>query len=203
MRVLHTAGNRWASSRAWLSNSLLSANFGLASGRRSVSKTALSEVRFLDGPPILLRCGLLASQLGSDPSPRRSDSCRLIRYTSRGLPASPLGFEPKARRFDSCLVFHSAESDLVGPCRTEVETEVVSAVRARESRLARGRCELRSRVPHEDAVSVASKLAQWVEQRFDKPSVVGSTPMLAPACKAGSRESAGLRPRIEVPRRRR
>jgi hypothetical protein len=78
------------------------------------------------------------------------------------LPASPLGFEPKARRFDSCLVFHSAESDSVGPRRTEVETEVVSAVRARESRLARGRFELRLRVPHEDAVSVASKLAQLV-----------------------------------------
>lgn len=86
-------------------------------------------------------------------------------HTSRGLPASPLGFEPKARRFDSCLVFHSAESDFVGPCRPEVETEVVSAVRARESRLARRRCELHQRVPHEDAVSVASKLAQWVEQR--------------------------------------
>ena len=49
---------------------------------------------------------MLASQLRSERSPRRSDSCRLIQYTSRGLPASPLGFEPKARRFDSCLVFH-------------------------------------------------------------------------------------------------
>src|SRR5215472_15654348 len=114
----------------------------------------------------LFRCGLLASQLRSERSPRRSDSCRLIQYTSRGLSASPLGFEPKARRFDSCLVFHSAKSDSVGPRRTKVETEVVSAVRARESRLARLRCELRSRVPHEDAVSAASKLAQWVEQRF-------------------------------------
>ena len=85
------------------------------------------------------RCGLLASQLRSERSPRRSDSCRLIQYTSRGLPGSPLGFEPKARRFDSCLVFHSAEPELVGPSRTEVETEVVSAVRARESRLARRR----------------------------------------------------------------
>lgn len=102
---------------------------------------------------------MLASQLRSERSPRRSDSCRLIQYTSRGLPASPLGFEPKARRFDSCLVFHSAETPK-GPCRTEVETEVVSAVRAPESRLARRRCELRSRVPHEDAVSAASKLAQ-------------------------------------------
>jgi hypothetical protein len=37
--------------------------------------------------------------------------------------------------------------------RTEVETAVVSAVRARESRLARLRCELRTRVPHEYAVS--------------------------------------------------
>ena len=64
-------------------------------------------------------------------------------------------------------MFHSAGSDSVGPRRTEVETEVVSAVRARESRLARGRFELRLRVPHEDAVSVASKLAQWIEQRFD------------------------------------
>ncbi len=82
------------------------------------------------------------------------------------LPASPLGFEPKARRFDSCLVFHSAEPELVGPCRTEVETEVVSAVRARESRLARRRCELRPRVPHEDAVSATSKLAQWIERRL-------------------------------------
>src|ERR1700756_5656421 len=32
---------------------------------------------------------------------------------------------------------------------------------------------------------------------------MGSTPMLAPASQAGSRESAGLRLRIEVPRRRR
>jgi hypothetical protein len=79
----------------------------------------------------------------------------------------------------------------------------VSAVRARESRLARRRCELRSRVPHEDAVSVASKLAQWVEQRSHTPSVMGSNPMLALASQAGSRKSAGLRPRIEVPRRRR
>ena len=108
----------------------------------------------------IIQVWLLASQLRSERSPRRSDSCRLIQYTSRGLPASPLGFEPKARRFDSCLVFHSAESDRVGPCRAEVETEVVSAVRARESRLARRRCELRPRVPHEDAVSAASKLAQ-------------------------------------------
>ena len=68
----------------------------------------------------------------------------------------------------------------------------MSAVRAPESRLARLRCELRSRVPHEDAVSVTSKLAQWVEQRSSKPCVVGSTPMLAPACEAGFRESAGL-----------
>ena len=51
------------------------------------------------------RCGLLASQLRSERSPRRFDPCRLIQYTSSGLPASPLGFEPKARRFDSCLVF--------------------------------------------------------------------------------------------------
>src|SRR5215469_1015506 len=57
-------------------------------------------------PANLFRCGLLASQLRSERSPRRSDSCRLIQYTSCGLPASPLGFEPKARRFDSCLVFH-------------------------------------------------------------------------------------------------
>ena len=83
-------------------------------------------------------------------------------HTSRGLSAPPLGFEPKARRFDSCLVFHSAASESFGPGRSEVETEVVSAVRARESRLARRRCELRSRVPHEGAVSVASKLAQLV-----------------------------------------
>jgi regulator of protease activity HflC (stomatin/prohibitin superfamily) len=82
------------------------------------------------------------------------------------LPVSPLGLEPKARRFDSCLVFHPAEPELVGPCRSEVETEVVSAVRARESRLARRRYELRPRVPHEDAVSATSKLAQWVERRF-------------------------------------
>ncbi len=104
---------------------------------------------------------MLASQLRSERSPRRSDSCRLIQYTSRGLSGSPLGFEPKARRFDSCLVFHSVEPELVGPRRTEVETEVVSAERARESRLARRRFELRLRVPHEDAVSAASKLAQW------------------------------------------
>ncbi len=81
----------------------------------------------------------------------------------------------------------------------EHETQVVSAVRARESRLTRRRCELRSRVSHEDAVSVASKLAQWVEQRSVKPWVVGSTPMLAPASEAGFRESAGCWPRIEVP----
>lgn len=98
---------------------------------------------------------------------------------------------------------HSAVSDPIGPCRTEVETEVVSAVRARESRLARRRCELRSRVPHEDAVSVASKLAQWLEQRSDKPSVVGSTPMLAPAYGAGFKSERGASPRIEVPQRRR
>jgi hypothetical protein len=160
-------------------------------------------VQLLTGPPTKFRCGLLASQLCSERSPRRSDSCRLIQYTSRGLPASPLGFEPKARRFDSCLVFHFGRGARQGPRRTEVETEVVSAVRAPESRLARRRCELRSRVPHEDAVSAASKLAQWVEQRFGTPWVVGSTPMLAPASEAGSRESAGPRPRIEVPRRRR
>src|SRR6185437_8783446 len=56
------------------------------------------------------RCGLLASQLRSERSPRRFDPCRLIQYTSSGLPASPLGFEPKARRFDSCLVFHKLPS---------------------------------------------------------------------------------------------
>lgn len=120
-------------------------------------------------------------------------------HTGRGLLASPLRFERKARRFDSCPVFHSAEPDSVGPCRTEVETEVVSAVRAPESRLARRRCESRSRVPHEDAVSVASKLAQWVEQWLNKPWVVGSTPMLAPAYEAGSKESAGLRPASRCP----
>jgi len=92
----------------------------------------------------IFRCGLLASQLRSERSPRRSDSCRLIQlHTSRGLSASPLGFEPKARGFDSCLVFHSAQPDSLRPCCCEVETEVVSAVRARESRLARRRCELR------------------------------------------------------------
>ncbi len=32
---------------------------------------------------------------------------------------------------------------------------------------------------------------------------MGSTPALALACEAGSRKSAGLRPRIEVPQRRR
>ena len=137
---------------------------------------------------------MLASELRSERSQRRSDSCRLIQYTSRGLPASPLGFEPKARRFDSCLVFHSAVSDPIGPCRTEVETELVSAVRALQSRLARRRCELRSRVPHEDAVSVATKLAQWVAQRSDKPSVVGSTPMLAPAYGAGFKCERGASP---------
>jgi hypothetical protein len=40
-------------------------------------------------------------------------------------------------------VFHSAQPDSLRPCCCEVETEVVSAVRARESRLARRRCELR------------------------------------------------------------
>ena len=65
--------------------------------------------------------------------------------------------------------------------RTEVGTEVVSAVRARESRLARSRFkQLRVRVPHEDAVSTANKVAQRVEQRFKVPSVVGSTPALVP-----------------------
>jgi hypothetical protein len=96
-------------------------------------------------------------------------------------------------------VFHSAESDSVGPRRTEVETEVVSAVRARESRLARGRFELRLRVPHEDAVSAISKLAQWVEQRSHTPSVMGSTPMLAPASQAGSRESGAAAPHRGAP----
>ena len=61
----------------------------------------------------------------------------------------------------------------------------MSAVRARESRLARWRFESRLRVPHEDAVSAASKLAQWVEQRSHKPSVMGSNPMLALASQAG------------------
>jgi hypothetical protein len=40
------------------------------------------------------------------------------------------------------------------------ETGIVSAVRALEFRLARSRCKLRVRVPHEDAVSSHSKLAQ-------------------------------------------
>jgi hypothetical protein len=67
----------------------------------------------------------------------------------------------------------------------------VSAVRALESRLARRRFELRSRVPHEDAVSVASKLAQWVEQRSHTPSVMGSNPMLALASQAGLQRERG------------
>src|SRR5262249_4591524 len=94
---------------------------GRGSGSRQASKSCAvgfdsanwppdcQNIRLLVGPPPF-RCGLLASQLRSERSPRRSDSCRLIQYTSRGLPASPLGFEPKARRFDSCLVFHSTES---------------------------------------------------------------------------------------------
>lgn len=53
--------------------------------------------------------------------------------------------------------------------RTEVETEVVSTVRAHESRLARSRRELRVRVPHEVRSLPASKIAQWVEQRSRKP----------------------------------
>ena len=38
---------------------------------------------------------------------------------------------------------------------------IVSAVRALESRLARSRCELRLRVPHEDVRLSIGKLAQW------------------------------------------
>lgn len=110
-----------------------------------------------------------------------------------------MGFEPKARRFDSCLVFHSAENPRRGSGRTEVETEVVSAVRAPESRLARRRCELRSRVPHEDAVSATSKLAQSDRATVKEPFVVGSTPTLAPACEAGSRKSAGFGPASRCP----
>ena len=77
-----------------------------------------------------------------------------------------------------------------GRRRTEVETEVVSAVRAHESRLARLCCELHGRVPHEDAVLTTSKVAQWVEQRSCKPCVVGSNPALAPASKAGFDEES-------------
>jgi hypothetical protein len=142
---------------------------------------------------------LLASQLRSERSPRRSDSCRLIQYTSRGLPVSPLGFEPKARRFDSWLVFHPAEPELVGPCRTEVETEVVSAVRARESRLARRRCELRSRVPHEDAVSATSKLAQWVERRLRSRLSWVRLPHLRQPVKQASERARGFRPASRCP----
>ena len=146
---------------------------------------------------------MLASQLRSERSPRRSDSCRLIQYTSRGSPASPLGFEPKARRFDSCLVFNSAENLRRGSGRTEVETEVVSAVRAPESRLARRRCELRSRVPHEDAVSATSKLAQWIERRLRSRLSWVRLPHLRQPVKQAPERARGVRPRIEVPRRRR
>jgi hypothetical protein len=46
-----------------------------------------------------------------------------------------------------------------------------------------------------------SKLAQWVEQRSHKPSVVGSTPMLAPALKrlTCDVDSGGLRPASRCP----
>lgn len=98
-------------------------------------------------------------------------------------------------------MFHSAEPELFGPRRTEVETEIVSAVRARESRLARGRCELRWRVPHEDAVSVASKLAQWVEQRSGNRGSWVRIPCLHQPVKLAPK-SAGLRSRIEVPQQR-
>lgn len=122
-RVRGLSGTQTVPLAACDSGSLRSANSGCPLGG-DWSPKPVSRVRFLDGPPDLLRCGLLASQLRSERSPRRSDSCRLIQYTSRGLPASPLGFEPKARRFDSCLVFHltgcsRGSFTRAGPCAGE------------------------------------------------------------------------------------
>ena len=105
-RVPHAAGNRWVSERAWLSSSPLSANFGQPAGRCAVSKTALATFDSLAARQFYSGVGCWHPSSAAERSPRRSDSCRLIQYTSRGLSASPLGFEPKARRFDSCLVFH-------------------------------------------------------------------------------------------------
>ena len=86
-----------------------------------------------------------------------------------------------------------------GSGRTEVETEVVSAVRALESRLARRRCELRSRVPHEDAVSVARKLAQRLEQRFDHRGSWVRLPCLLQPLKWALERTRGFGPASRCP----
>jgi hypothetical protein len=113
-RVLHTAGNRWVPSGHGLRMVCSPPIRGDPRSEVPVSKAGKLGAT-PSRPARSFRCGLLASQLRSERSPRRSDSCRLIQYTSRGLPASPLGFEPKARRFDSCLVFHRPRSPRLVP----------------------------------------------------------------------------------------
>jgi hypothetical protein len=69
-----------------------------------------------------------------------------------------------------------------------------SAWRARAANCA---CAYRTRTQSQ----ATSKLAQWLEQRSHKPSVVGSTPMLAPAFQrlTCDVDSGGLRPASRCP----
>lgn len=105
-RVLHAVANRWVPSCGMAFEWSAPRQHGSVLVARYGSPKPESKVQLLTGPPIYSGVGCLASQLRSERSPRRSDSCRLIQHTSRGLTVSPLGIEPKARRFDSCLVFH-------------------------------------------------------------------------------------------------
>ena len=65
----------------------------------------------------------LGSPLRSERSPRRSDSCRLIRYTSRGLPHP---------RFDSCFVFQIRRRPIRCVVRGEMKEILNQVVQAEE-----------------------------------------------------------------------